>query len=142
MALCSRSLTVSLFLLSAIAASAVQSSPIVRPGAHCRPRKLLTEATVRTQPKVPGNAGVELIPGVLTPQEICALAKGTGAQFDRLFLTGMIQRHGAALTMVDDLFNTPGAGQDPVLFDFATGIENTQSAEIKIMRGMPDKEKK
>jgi uncharacterized protein (DUF305 family) len=82
-----------------------------------------------------------LMPGMLTPQQMSALAKARGAQFDHLFLTGMIQHHGGALTMVDDLFNTPGAGQDPVLFDFATDITNTQSAEIKIMRGMLDKEK-
>src|SRR5579871_235951 len=82
-----------------------------------------------------------LMPGMLTPEQMSALAKARGAQFDHLFLTGMIQHHGGALTMVDDLFNTPGAGQDPVLFDFATDIENTQSAEIKIMRGMLDKEK-
>ena len=82
-----------------------------------------------------------LMPGMLTPQQMSALTKARGAQFDHLFLTGMIQHHGGALTMVDDLFNTPGAGQDPVLFDFATDIENTQSAEIKIMRGMLDKEK-
>ena len=82
------------------------------------------------------------MPGMLTPEQMAALAKASGAQFDHLFLTGMIQHHGGALTMVDDLFNTPGAGQDPVLFDFATDIENTQSAEIKIMRGMLDKEKK
>jgi len=83
-----------------------------------------------------------LMPGMLTPQQMSALAKAKGAQFDHLFLTGMIQHHGGALTMVEELFNTPGAGQDPVLFDFATDIENTQSAEIKIMRGMLDKEKK
>ncbi len=83
-----------------------------------------------------------LMPGMLTPQQMSALSKARGAQFDHLFLTGMIQHHGGALTMVDELFNTPGAGQDPVLFDFATDIENTQSAEIKIMRGMLDKEKK
>jgi uncharacterized protein (DUF305 family) len=82
-----------------------------------------------------------LMPGMLTPQQMSALAKARGAQFDHLFLTGMIQHHGGALTMVDDLFNTPGAGQDPILFDFATDITNTQSAEIKIMRGMLDKEK-
>jgi uncharacterized protein (DUF305 family) len=82
-----------------------------------------------------------LMPGMLTPEQMAALAKARGAQFDHLFLTGMIQHHGGALTMVDELFNTPGAGQDPVLFDFATDIENTQSAEIKIMRGMLDKEK-
>ena len=83
-----------------------------------------------------------LMPGMLTPEQMTALTKARGAQFDHLFLTGMIQHHGGALTMVDDLFSTPGAGQDPVLFDFATDIENTQSAEIKIMRGMLDKEKK
>jgi uncharacterized protein (DUF305 family) len=77
-----------------------------------------------------------LMPGMLTPQQMDALAKARGDKFDHLFLTGMIQHHGGALTMVDDLFNTPGAGQDPVLFDFATDIENTQSAEIKIMREM------
>jgi uncharacterized protein (DUF305 family) len=82
-----------------------------------------------------------LMPGMLTPAQMSTLAKARGAQFDHLFLTGMIQHHGGALTMVDDLFNTAGAGQDPVLFDFATDIENTQSAEIKIMRAMLDKEK-
>jgi uncharacterized protein (DUF305 family) len=83
-----------------------------------------------------------LMPGMLTPEQMAALTKARGAQFDHLFLTGMIQHHGGALTMVDELFGAPGAGQDPVLFDFATDIENTQSAEIKIMRGMLDKEKK
>jgi len=82
-----------------------------------------------------------LMPGMLTSEQMSALAKAKGAQFDHLFLTGMIQHHGGALTMVEGLFNTPGAGQDPVLFDFATDIENTQSAEIKIMRAMLDKEK-
>jgi uncharacterized protein (DUF305 family) len=83
-----------------------------------------------------------LMPGMLTPEQMTALTKARGAQFDHLFLTGMIQHHGGALTMVTDLFNTPGAGQDPVLFDFATDIVSTQSAEIKIMQGMLDKEKK
>ncbi len=82
-----------------------------------------------------------LMPGMLTPAQMSALAKARGAQFDHLFLTGMIQHHGGALTMVDDLFKTPGAAQDPVLFDFATDIDNTQSAEIKIMRDMLAKEK-
>lgn len=77
-----------------------------------------------------------LMPGMLTPEQMATLAKARGAQFDHLFLTGMIQHHGGALTMVDDLFKTPGAAQDPVLFDFATDIDSTQSAEIKIMREM------
>jgi uncharacterized protein (DUF305 family) len=82
-----------------------------------------------------------LMPGMLTPQQMQALAKATGKAFDRLFLTGMIQHHTGALVMVQDLFDTPGAGQDNVLFDFATDVDNTQRAEIEIMRGML-KEKK
>lgn len=82
-----------------------------------------------------------MMPGMLTPQQMQALAKATGASFDHLFLTGMIQHHTGALVMVQDLFDTPGAGQDNQLFDFATDVDNTQSAEIKIMQGMLLKEK-
>ena len=83
-----------------------------------------------------------LMPGMLTPQQMKALERATGPAFDHLFLTGMIQHHTGALVMVQDLFNTPGAGQDAVLFDFATDVDNTQRAEINIMRGMLLKEKK
>src|SRR5271155_4662730 len=76
-----------------------------------------------------------MMPGMLTPQQMQALTKATGPTFDRLFLTGMIQHHTGALVMVQDLFGTPGAGQDSQLFDFATDVDNTQSAEIKIMQG-------
>jgi uncharacterized protein (DUF305 family) len=65
-----------------------------------------------------------------------ALQNAKGAEFDHLFLTGMIQHHQGALTMVKDLFDTPGAGQDADLFDFATDADNTQRAEIIIMQNM------
>jgi uncharacterized protein (DUF305 family) len=77
-----------------------------------------------------------MMPGMLTPEQMAALAKATGPTFDRLFLTGMIQHHTGALIMVDDLFHTPAAGQDGQLFDFSTDVDNTQTAEIKIMQGM------
>jgi uncharacterized protein (DUF305 family) len=77
-----------------------------------------------------------LMPGMLTPQQMKDLAKASGPAFDRLFLTGMIQHHTGALVMVQDLFDTPGAGQDNVLFDFATDVDNTQRAEISIMQRM------
>ncbi len=77
-----------------------------------------------------------LMPGMLTPQQMDDLRKANGAEFDRLFLTGMIQHHNGALTMVKDLFDTAGAGQDAELFDFATDADNTQRAEIKIMEAM------
>src|SRR5438128_2575241 len=45
-----------------------------------------------------------MMPGMLTPQQMKALAAATGPAFDHLFLTGMIQHHTGALTMVKDLF--------------------------------------
>jgi uncharacterized protein (DUF305 family) len=79
------------------------------------------------------------MPGMLTPEQMEALRKAKGAEFDRLFLTGMIQHHNGALIMVKDLFDTPGAGQDADLFNFATDADNTQRAEIKIMQDMLEK---
>jgi uncharacterized protein (DUF305 family) len=80
-----------------------------------------------------------LMPGMLSPQQMDALRKAKGAEFDRLFLTGMIQHHNGALIMVQDLFDTAGAGQDADIFNFATDADNTQRAEIKIMETMLEK---
>jgi uncharacterized protein (DUF305 family) len=77
-----------------------------------------------------------LMPGMLTPKQMDALRKAKGAEFDHLFLTGMIQHHNGALTMVKDLFDTAGAGQDAELFNFATDVDSGQRAEIKIMQNM------
>ena len=74
-----------------------------------------------------------LMPGMLTPKQMDALKKAKGADFDRLFLTGMIQHHGGALTMVKDLFDSAGSGQDAELFNFATDVDSGQRAEIKRM---------
>ena len=102
----------------------------------------MDHATMMSMPgmKMDANGGM-LMSGMLTKVQMDALAKAKGAECDRLFLTGMIQHHGGALTMVDDLMHTPGGGQDPVLFDFATDIDNTQAAEIKLMRGMLEEKK-
>ena len=81
-----------------------------------------------------------LMPGMLTPQQMEALRSAKGAEFDRLFLTGMIQHHNGALTMVKDLFDIAGAGQDADVFNFATDADNTQRAEIRIMQTMLQKE--
>ncbi|MFV0388620.1 MAG: DUF305 domain-containing protein [Pyrinomonadaceae bacterium] len=77
-----------------------------------------------------------LMPGMLTAEQMKALAEARGAEFDRLFLTGMIQHHGGALTMVYDLFDSAGAGQDAQLFNFATDVDSGQRAEIRIMEEM------
>ncbi len=86
------------------------------------------------------------MPGMLTPQQMEALKKAEGAEFDQLFLSGMIQHHRGALVMVKELFETAGAGQDAELFNFATDADSGQRAEIKIMQAMlgekPAKEKR
>jgi uncharacterized protein (DUF305 family) len=82
------------------------------------------------------DMAMPMMPGMLTKAQMKALAAATGPEFDHLFLTGMIQHHTGALTMVKDLFRVPGAGQDPRLFDFASDVDNTQQAEIDIMRHM------
>jgi uncharacterized protein (DUF305 family) len=79
---------------------------------------------------------VAMMPGMLTPRQMATLRKSSGKQFDILFLTGMMQHHNGALLMVKDLFQQPGAGQDPQLFDFANDVDNTQLAEIDIMKGI------
>src|SRR5580704_14009901 len=87
------------------------------------------------------HMSMALMPGMLTPKQMEALRKASGAKFDQLFLTGMIQHHGGALTMVKDLFDTPGAAQDMQLFDFTADIGVTQQGEIDAMRNMLAKEK-
>jgi uncharacterized protein (DUF305 family) len=86
-----------------------------------------------------GMAAMNLMPGMLTPEQMEALRKATGAEFDRLFLTGMIQHHQGALIMVRDLFETAGAGQDAEIFGFSTDVDTGQRAEIKIMQAMLEK---
>src|SRR2546423_4667535 len=77
-----------------------------------------------------------LMPGMLTATQMALLKRAHGREFDRLFLTGMIQHHGGALVMVKELFDTAGAGQDAELFSFATDVDSGQRAEIRIMRAM------
>jgi uncharacterized protein (DUF305 family) len=103
------------------------------------------ESVPKAMPKMPGmdmpHETMTLMPGMLTPQQMEALQRSAGAEFDHLFLVGMIQHHNGALTMVKDLFDTAGAGQDAEIFNFATDADNTQRAEIRIMEAMLKKHK-
>ena len=82
------------------------------------------------------DSAAGLMPGMLTPEQMEALRKSKDEEFDRWFLTGMIQHHNGALVMVKELFNIAGAGQNAELFDFAMDVDNGQRAEIKIMQSM------
>lgn len=86
------------------------------------------------------HGAMHRMPGMLTAEQMEALRRAQGAEFDRLFLTGMIQHHNGALSMVKDLFDSAGAGQDAELFNFATDVDTGQRAEIRVMQGMLERE--
>jgi len=77
-----------------------------------------------------------LMPGMLTETQMKQLDAARGPEFDRLFLTFMIQHHSGAVSMVKDLFDTYGAGQDEVVFKFASDVNVDQSTEIARMQKM------
>jgi uncharacterized protein (DUF305 family) len=83
--------------------------------------------------EVPSGHVHELMPGMLTPEEMDRLAHAQGAQFDRLFLEGMIKHHDGALVMVKQLLDDPGAGEDAELFAFASDVDIDQRIEIARM---------
>ena len=77
-----------------------------------------------------------LMPGMLTEREMARLSAATGEAFDRLFLEFMIVHHNGALAMVARLFATPGAGQEPRIFQYADHVDADQIMEIGRMRTM------
>jgi uncharacterized protein (DUF305 family) len=83
-----------------------------------------------------GTEHVMLMPGMLTPEQMAKLDAARGKEFDRLFLTFMIQHHEGAIAMVRELFSSPGAGQDESVFAFANDVEIDQETEIARMKQM------
>ena len=86
--------------------------------------------------KMGDSEHVMLMPGMLTPEQMAQLDAARGKEFDKLFLTFMIQHHQGAITMVRELFSAHGAGQDESVFQFANDVEIDQEAEIARMRQM------
>jgi uncharacterized protein (DUF305 family) len=80
--------------------------------------------------------GYKPMPGMLTAEEMAALAAAKGDEFDRLFLIGMIKHHDGALYMVEELFKNPGAGQESEIFAFASDVVADQRMEIDRMGAM------
>jgi uncharacterized protein (DUF305 family) len=79
-----------------------------------------------------------MMAGMLTPEQFAQLSAARGRDFDRLFLRFMIGHHEGALQMVEVLFKTPGAGQDPDIFRFATDVDADQRDEIFVMQKLLD----
>jgi uncharacterized protein (DUF305 family) len=77
-----------------------------------------------------------LMPGMLSDAQLQELDAARGAEFDRLFLTYMIQHHRGAISMVKDLFGSYGAAQDDVVFKLASDVNVDQVTEIERMQKM------
>jgi uncharacterized protein (DUF305 family) len=96
--------------------------------------------TARGQPLPDPHAhhapGATLMPGMLSAGEMARLAGAKGTAFDRLFLEFMIKHHDGALTMVRELFASPGAGQESEIYAFASDVDADQRMEIDRMGAM------
>jgi uncharacterized protein (DUF305 family) len=93
-------------------------------------------ASTRHKMKMNGVEHEMLMPGMLTDEEMAALDRARGPEFDRLFLQGMIRHHQGAIDMVDVLFKSYGAAQDEAVFKFASDVYADQSIEIDRMNEM------
>jgi len=83
-----------------------------------------------------GTEHTMLMPGMLTDAQMKQLDASRGIDFDGLFLLFMIQHHRGAVAMVKDLFASYGAGQDELVFKFASDVNVDQSTEIVRMENM------
>ena len=97
---------------------------------------LLARGQQIPDPRAHHMMGATLMPGMLTAEEMERLAAAKGAEFDRLFLEGMIKHHSGAIAMVHELFTTEGAGQTPEIFAYASDVDADQRMEIDRMGSM------
>ena len=79
------------------------------------------------------QSGFMRMAGMLTDEEMAALAAARGSEFDQLYLEKMIQHHQGALDMVEDLLDQRGSVQDPLLYEFTSDVTSDQTSEIERM---------
>ena len=99
-------------------------------------RQPAPEPDTTTMGMTPGVGHAMLMPGMLTEAQMRQLDQARGPEFDRLFLTLMIQHHRGAVAMVRELFGSYGAAQDQMVFKVATEINVDQTTEIARMERM------
>jgi len=85
---------------------------------------------------MPGMDHPMPMPGMLTQEQLAQLDAARGPEFDRLFLTFMIQHHQGAILMVNQLFASPGGGEEEIVFRFASDVYADQTTEIDRMSRM------
>ena len=102
-----------------------------------RGRPVPDEHSTRMHMKMPNGMEHDmLMPGMLTDEEMAALDKARGPEFDRLFLEGMIKHHQGAIDMVEVLVKSYGAAQDDTVFKFSNDVWADQNVEITRMKQM------
>jgi len=101
-----------------------------------RGRPVPDAKSTRMRMKMGGVEHDMLMPGMLADEEMAELDQARGAEFDRLFLKGMIKHHQGAIDMVNDLFMRYGAAQDDTIYKFASDVFADQSIEIGVMQKM------
>jgi uncharacterized protein (DUF305 family) len=77
-----------------------------------------------------------LMPGMLNDEQLAALDKARGADFDRMFLQAMIAHHSGAITMVNELLGSKNAANDDVVYRFSSDVFADQTTEIERMNKM------
>jgi uncharacterized protein (DUF305 family) len=85
---------------------------------------------------MPGMDHSTMMPGMLSAEQMAQLDRARGREFDRLFLTLMIQHHQGAITMVDRLFGSQGGGENEPVFRIASDVYADQTTEIDRMQKM------
>lgn len=85
---------------------------------------------------MPGMDHGMLMPGMLSAEQLQELDHARGPEFDRLFLKYMIMHHQGAITMVNRLFGSQGAGEEEEVFRFASNVYADQTTEIERMQKM------
>jgi uncharacterized protein (DUF305 family) len=85
-------------------------------------------------PRDPDHAhAAATMPGLLSDEEMAALAAASDEEFDRLFLVSMIRHHEGAIEMVYELYSS-GGGNESEVDSIARHVESDQSIEITRMQ--------
>jgi uncharacterized protein (DUF305 family) len=94
------------------------------------------DASHDMMPDMPGMDHGMLMPGMLSAEQLMELNQARGPDFDRLFLRYMIMHHNGAITMVNQLFGSQGAGEEEMVYRFASDVYADQTTEIDRMQKM------
>ncbi len=80
-----------------------------------------------------GDMSSDDMGGMMTENEMADLESASGAEFDQMFLTMMIEHHEGAIEMAK---TEQSEGEFPEAVDMAKEIETTQAEEIQTMQDL------